>query len=408
MTSTSVLPTRRTAIPVPIGGIILGGSAPIAVQSMTDTATTDVPATVRQIVELAEAGSELVRLTVNSSDAAKAIPRIAESLYRQGTHVPLIGDFHYNGHQLLTDFPDCAQVLAKYRINPGNVGRGKSYDSHFARMIEIACRCDRPVRIGANWGSLDPQLLSTMMENNSRLPNPRAEQQVMEETLIQSALESARLAELYGLTADRIVLSAKVSGVQALIRVYRRLAEECAYPLHLGLTEAGPGTMGIVASATAMGILLEKGIGDTIRVSLTPAPGSKRAEEVLVARQLLQALGLRYFSPQITACPGCGRTNREQFQQMTSRIQSIIEQKTPLWKKRYTNIESLHVAVMGCVVNGPGESRHADIGISLPGQGEAPKAMIYTDGKLNSIVEGPEMVEQFLSYLECYLERKQN
>ncbi len=394
---------RRPSLPVPVAGMTIGGQAPVLIQSMTDTETADVDATVAQVLDLAEAGSEAVRITVNTREAARAVPEIAERLYVRDCRVPLIGDFHFNGHQLLSEYPDCARALSKYRINPGNVGGEKSYDANFARMIEIACRLDRAVRIGANGGSLDPRLLAQRMEYNRGLPIPLSENEVMEEALAASVLDSARLAENLGLPPDRIVLSAKLSDLQALVRVYLRLAEECSYPLHLGLTEAGPGSMGLIASSAAIAILLEKGIGDTIRVSLTPSPGQSRCQEVVAARQILQALGLRRFSPQIIACPGCGRTGRNLFQDMVQQIKTRLEENFPGWSRDFKGIENLKIAVMGCVVNGPGESRHADIGLSLPGTGENPKAAVYTAGSLHCLLEGDNLADPFIRIVDQYI-----
>ncbi len=396
--------TRRISTVVQIGEVTLGGGGPVIVQSMTDTDTSDVSGTVSQVTDLIGAGSEMVRLSVNTPQAARSIPAIVESLEKRGLHTPLIGDFHYNGHKLLCDFPDCAQALMKYRINPGNMGGETSRDSNFARMIEIACRYHRAVRIGGNLGSLDPSRVSHFLEKNRRMSSPLPEHQVLEEVLIDSVLHSARKAEDYGLGRDRILVSAKISGVPALIRIYRRLAAECDYSLHLGLTEAGPGDMGIVASTAAISILLQEGIGDTIRVSLTPSPGTPRTQEVRIAQKILQAMGLRFFSPRIVACPGCGRTNRHIFQQMTSLVQQTLEQKGADWSRLFPGSGTLQIAVMGCVVNGPGESRHADIGISLPGSGEDPKAVVYRDGKLHGFLEGGDLSRQFIDCLEKYMQ----
>jgi len=371
---------------------------------MTNTDTADTAATVSQVAELARAGSELVRITVNTEAAAEAVPRIAEGLYKSGVNVPLIGDFHYNGHLLLERFPECARVLAKYRINPGNVNIGKKHDDNFRIMIEAAVRWSKPVRIGVNWGSLDQALLARMMDENSRAAEPREPAAVVRRALVASAIESARAAEAYDLPHDRIILSAKVSEVQDLVSVYRALAAACDYPLHLGLTEAGMGSKGIVASASALAILLQEGIGDTIRVSLTPAPNGDRTEEILVAQQILQSLGLRHFSPQVTACPGCGRTTSTFFQELAERIQAHLRSRMPSWKEKYPGVEELKVAVMGCVVNGPGESKHAHIGISLPGTFEEPKAPVYADGRLLATLRGSRIVEEFTEILDRYVE----
>jgi (E)-4-hydroxy-3-methylbut-2-enyl-diphosphate synthase len=388
------------------GGVKMGGGHPIVVQSMTNTDTADVAATVAQVLALARAGSELVRVTVNTEAAASAVPAICEALDRAGVRVPIIGDFHYNGHILLKKYPECARALAKYRINPGNVNIGKKHDDNFRTMIEVAIECERPVRIGVNWGSLDQSLLARMMDDNLKQPAPRPATAVMLDALVTSAVESARAAERHGLAHDRIVLSAKVSDVQDLIEVYRKLAAECDYPLHLGLTEAGLGAKGIVASTAALAILLQEGIGDTIRVSLTPLPGGDRTEEVFVSQQILQSLGLRSFSPQVTACPGCGRTTSTFFQEMADRIQTYLRQQMPVWKTQYPGIEELRVAVMGCVVNGPGESKHSDIGISLPGTSEEPKAPVYVDGHLLRTLKGDRIIEEFIAILNDYVERR--
>jgi (E)-4-hydroxy-3-methylbut-2-enyl-diphosphate synthase len=389
---------RRKAVVTDVGGVKVGGDHPIVVQSMTNTDTADAAATVRQVTALARAGSELVRVTVNTEAAAAAVPRIAESV-----SVPLIGDFHYNGHILLRRYPECARALAKYRINPGNVNIGKKHDDNFRTMIETAIEHAKPVRIGVNWGSLDQSLLARMMDENSRAADPLPSGEVVRNALVASALESAAAAERFGLPHDRIILSAKVSGVQDLVEVYRRLAAACDYPLHLGLTEAGMGAKGIVASAAAMSLLLQEGIGDTIRVSLTPAPGGDRTEEVLVGQQILQSLGLRSFSPQVTACPGCGRTTSTFFQEMAARVQAHLREQMPLWREKYPGVEELKVAVMGCVVNGPGESRHSDIGISLPGTSEEPRAPVYVDGRLRVTLHGDRIVEEFIGILDSYV-----
>ena len=370
---------------------------------MTNTDTADVGATVSQVAALARAGSELVRVTVNTKDAAAAVPEIAKRLQDQGLNVPIIGDFHYNGHILLSDFRECAQALAKYRINPGNVGVGKRHDENFRRMIDVALENDKPVRIGVNWGSLDQSLLARLMDDNAKRPDPKDAQQVTLDAIVMSALESASMAEEYGLPHDRIVLSAKVSAVQDLIHVYRELARRCDYPLHLGLTEAGMGTKGVVASTAALSVLLQEGIGDTIRVSLTPAPNGDRTEEVLVCQQILQSLGIRSFMPQVTACPGCGRTTSTFFQEMADQIQNYLRSQMPIWKKSYSGVEELKVAVMGCVVNGPGESKHSNIGISLPGTGEEPKAPVFVDGRLTTTLRGATIVDDFISILNEYV-----
>jgi len=395
---------RRRTVSVLVGSVRVGCDAPVVVQSMTNTDTADVSSTVEQVAALARAGSELVRVTVNNEAAAAAIPRIVEQLERQGVPVPIIGDFHYNGHLLLTKYPDCAENLAKYRINPGNVSVGRKNDDNFRTMIEVAVKYQKPVRIGVNWGSLDQALLTRMMDDNSRLPQPREAREVTMEAMVVSALNSAALAEKYGLRSDQIILSAKVSGVQDLIDVYRSLAARCQYPLHLGLTEAGMGAKGIVASSAALAVLLQQGIGDTIRVSLTPAPGGDRREEVRVAQQILQSLGIRSFTPQVTACPGCGRTTSTFFQEMAEEIQSYLREQMPVWKGRYTGVEEMKVAVMGCVVNGPGESKHANIGISLPGTFEDPKAPVYVDGRLMTTLKGEKIVAEFIRILDQYVD----
>jgi len=395
---------RRVSVPVKIGNVWVGGDHPIVVQSMTNTDTADVASTVNQVMALAQAGSELVRVTVNTDAAAQAVPKIVDTLNQFGVRVPIIGDFHYNGHLLLKKYPDCARALAKYRINPGNVNIGKKHDDNFRTMIEAAVEYDRPVRIGVNWGSLDQALLTRMMDENSKLPEPLDARQVTMEAMVVSALNSAALAEKHGLRADQIILSAKVSGVQDLIDVYRSLAARCSYPLHLGLTEAGMGAKGIVASSAALGVLLQEGIGDTIRVSLTPAPGGDRSEEVRVAQQILQSLGIRSFTPQVTACPGCGRTTSTFFQEMAEQIQSYLREQMPVWKGRYTGVEEMKVAVMGCVVNGPGESKHASLGISLPGTFEEPKAPVYVDGRLFTTLKGDRIVAEFIEILDDYVD----
>ncbi|MCS7027009.1 MAG: flavodoxin-dependent (E)-4-hydroxy-3-methylbut-2-enyl-diphosphate synthase [Bryobacteraceae bacterium] len=397
---------RRKSVPVNVGGVWIGGEHPIVVQSMTNTDTADVAATVNQVMELARAGSEIVRVTVNTEEAARAVPKIVETLDQFGVRVPIVGDFHYNGHILLRKYPDCARALAKYRINPGNVNIGKKHDENFRTMIEAALEFDRPVRIGVNWGSLDQALLTRMMDENARLEQPRSSQEVMIDAIVASALNSAKTAESYGLAPNRIVLSAKVSSVPDLIQVYRKLAAECEYALHLGLTEAGLGVKGIVATTAALSILLQEGIGDTIRASLTPLPNGDRTEEVFVCQQILQSLGLRNFTPQVTACPGCGRTTSTFFQEMADQIQTYLRQQMPVWKTRYAGVEELKVAVMGCVVNGPGESKHANLGISLPGTFEEPVAPVYVDGRLLKTLRGDHIVAEFIQILNDYVERK--
>jgi len=399
-------PGSRHTIAVSVGNVVIGGSAPVVVQSMTNTDTADVTATVRQIRELAQAGSELVRITVNSESAAAAVPEICAALSAKGEDIPLVGDFHFNGHKLLAKYPDCAQQLAKYRINPGNVGRGKKRDEQFAKMIEIACRNDKPVRIGVNWGSLDQTLVARLMDVNSRRSEPRDARDIMHEIMVTSALESATQAESLGLPRDHIILSAKVSGVQDLITVYRQLAKQCDYALHLGLTEAGMGSKGIVASAAALAILLQEGIGDTIRISLTPEPGGDRTREVIVAQELLQSMGLRHFSPAVVACPGCGRTTSSYFQQLAQSIQEHLRRQMPEWRKHYPGVEEMTVAVMGCVVNGPGESKHANIGISLPGTGENPVAPVYVDGIKTVTLKGETIAADFQQLVDDYVQQR--
>ncbi len=396
---------RRETTTVVVGGVPIGGSHPIVVQSMTNTDTADAAATADQVEALALAGSELVRVTVNNDDAARAVPEIVERLRDRGVEVPIVGDFHYNGHLLLTRHPEAAAALDKYRINPGNVG-AKHRDVNFRTIIEVAIEHDKPVRIGVNWGSLDQRLLTELMDENAKLPEPLDAKSVMMEAMLQSALRSAALAEEVGLGHDRIILSAKVSGVQDLVTVYRMLASRCDYPLHLGLTEAGMGTKGVVATTAGLSILLQEGIGDTIRVSLTPRPGGDRTEEVLVAQQVLQSLELRSFIPQVTSCPGCGRTTSTFFQQMAEDIQDYIREKMPEWRVRYPGVEELKLAVMGCVVNGPGESKHANIGISLPGTFEEPKAPVYVDGRLYTTLRGDGLVEEFLRILDEYVDSR--
>jgi (E)-4-hydroxy-3-methylbut-2-enyl-diphosphate synthase len=386
--------------------VTVGGGAPVRVQSMTNTDTADAIGTAIQVKALAVAGSELVRITVNTPEAAQAVPHIREQLDRMGIDVPLIGDFHYNGHRLLTDFPDCAQALSKYRINPGNVGKGSKHDRQFGLMIDAAMRWDKPVRIGVNWGSLDQELLTGLMDENNRRSEPWDAKQVMYEALVRSAIDSARRAEEMGMPGHQIIPSCKVSGVQDLIAVYRELSRRCDYALHLGLTEAGMGTKGTVASSVALSILLQEGIGDTIRVSLTPQPGEARTQEVVVASEILQALGLRSFIPSVTACPGCGRTTSSTFQELTKQIDDFLRAQMPVWRKRYPGVEKLKVAVMGCIVNGPGESKHADIGISLPGTGEAPAAPVYIDGAKSVTLRGEHIAQEFQVIVESYIEKR--
>ena len=393
---------RRSTITTRIGNVSVGSCHPVVVQSMTNTDTADVSGTVEQVSALAKAGSELVRVTVNNDASAQAVPAVVEQLEDRGVSVPIIGDFHYNGHLLLTKFPDCAKALAKYRINPGNVG-SKRRDQNFQAIIAVALEHDKPVRIGVNWGSLDQNLLTRMMDQNAGLPQPKDARDVMIDAMIESALRSAELAEASGLGHDRIVISAKVSGVQDLIEVYRLLAARCDYPLHLGLTEAGMGAKGVVASTAGMSVLLQEGIGDTIRVSLTPAPGGDRTEEVQVAQQILQSMGLRSFNPQVTACPGCGRTTSSFFQEMAQDIQGYIKERMPEWRRERPGVVEMSVAVMGCVVNGPGESKHANLGISLPGTAEEPKAPVYVDGALHTTLKGDHIVAEFLAILEDYV-----
>ena len=386
--------------------VTIGGDAPVRVQSMTNTDTVDVIGTAIQVKELALAGSELVRITVNTPEAAAAVPHIRDQLDRMGIDVPLVGDFHYNGHRLLTEVPACAEALSKYRINPGNVGKGEKGDKQFAQMIDVALRHDKPVRIGVNWGSLDQELLASMMDENARSAQPWDAQQVMYQALISSALQSAQAAQELGMKPEQIILSCKVSGVQDLISVYRGLAARCDYPLHLGLTEAGMGTKGTVASATALSILLQEGIGDTIRVSLTPQPGEARTQEVVVALEILQALGLRTFVPSVTACPGCGRTTSTTFQELAKQIDDFLRAQMPVWRSQYPGVENLKVAVMGCIVNGPGESKHAHIGISLPGTGEAPAAPVFIDGEKALTLRGERIAEEFQQLVQTYIDRR--
>jgi (E)-4-hydroxy-3-methylbut-2-enyl-diphosphate synthase len=397
---------RRQSVPVLVGHLTVGGTSPIRVQSMTNTDTADIEATVAQVKALTRAGSEFVRVTVNEKNAAAAVPHIRERLDALGIDVPLVGDFHFNGHKLLKDEPACAQALAKLRINPGNVGRGAKRDSQFAEMIEIACRYQKPVRIGVNWGSLDQDLLTRMMDDNSASASPLDAMDIVREATVVSALQSASLAESLGLAHNQIILSAKVSGVQDLVSIYQNLAARCDYPLHLGLTEAGMGSKGIVASSAAMAILLQQGIGDTIRVSLTPDPGGDRTREVIVAQELLQTIGLRAFTPMVVACPGCGRTTSTTFQELAQQIQNHIRERMPAWRASHEGVEDMTVAVMGCVVNGPGESKHANIGISLPGTGERPVAPVYEDGVKTVTLKGEHIAAEFQALLETYIERR--
>jgi (E)-4-hydroxy-3-methylbut-2-enyl-diphosphate synthase len=397
---------RRAAISYGSRQVAMGGDAPIVVQSMTNTDTADAIGTAIQIKELARAGSELVRITVNNPEAAAAVPAIRDQLDRMGVDVPLVGDFHYNGHKLLNDFPDCARALSKYRINPGNVGQGAKRDTQFAQMIEAACKYDKPVRIGVNWGSLDQALLARIMDENARRAEPWSAQAVMYEALVTSAIENAQRAEEVGLAGDRIILSCKVSGVQDLIAVYRELARRCDYPLHLGLTEAGMGSKGIVASTAALSVLLQEGIGDTIRISLTPEPGGDRTREVIVAQEILQTMGLRKFSPMVIACPGCGRTTSTVFQELADDIQTFLRDQMPVWKTQYPGVESMNVAVMGCIVNGPGESKHANIGISLPGTGESPAAPVFVDGQKTVTLRGERIAEEFQAIVLDYVKTR--
>jgi len=399
-------PTRSVRLAWDGHAVTIGGTAPILVQSMTNTDTADPVATAIQVKELALAGSEVVRITVNTPEAAKEVSSIREHLDRMGIYVPLVGDFHYNGHKLLTQFPDCAEALSKYRINPGNMGGGKKRDDNFAQMIEVACRHNKPVRIGVNWGSLDQELLAKMMDANSQSKSPRDGRAVMRDALVVSAISNAQRAEELGLPGDAIILSCKVSHVQDLIAVYKDLAARCDYPLHLGLTEAGMGSKGIVASTAALSVLLQQGIGDTIRISLTPEPGGDRTKEVIVAQEILQTMGLRAFTPMVVACPGCGRTSSTVFQELADRIQTYLRNQMPIWKSQYPGVESMNVAVMGCVVNGPGESRHADIGISLPGTGEVPSAPVFVDGERTVTLKGDHIAEEFQAIVEQYVARR--
>ncbi|TCK19246.1 4-hydroxy-3-methylbut-2-en-1-yl diphosphate synthase [Thiogranum longum] len=402
--SASNLPiTRHSTCAVKIGKVIVGGGAPVVVQSMTNTDTVNIENTVQQVAQLANAGSELVRITVNSEEAAAAVPSIREQLDHMNVDVPLIGDFHFNGHKLLDKYPDCAQALGKYRINPGNVGRGKKRDEQYATMIETACRYDKPVRIGVNWGSLDQALVVRLMDENSRSAQPCDTHEVIHEAMVTSALENAARAEEIGLGRDHIILSVKMSGVQDLIAVYRTLAQRCDYALHLGLTEAGMGAKGIVASTAALSVLLQEGIGDTIRISLTPEPGGSRSEEVRVAQEILQSMGLRAFTPSVVACPGCGRTSSDYFQTLAQNIQGYLREQMPVWRRQHPGVEDMTVAVMGCVVNGPGESKHANIGISLPGTGERPVAPVYVDGEKTVTLKGDHIAEEFRQLVDRYV-----
>jgi (E)-4-hydroxy-3-methylbut-2-enyl-diphosphate synthase len=400
------LPAPRHSTAVTVGHVIIGGDAPVVVQSMTNTDTANIPATVEQVTELAGAGSELVRITVNSEAAAHAVPEIVKQLASNGVDVPLVGDFHFNGHKLLGKYPDCARALDKYRINPGNVGRGKKRDEQFAAMIEAACHHEKPVRIGVNWGSLDQALVARVMDENSKRNDPKDAREVMHEIMVTSALESAAQAEALGLARNKITLSAKMSGVQDLIAVYRELSDRCDYALHLGLTEAGMGSKGIVASTAALAVLLQDGIGDTIRISLTPEPGGDRTREVIVAQELLQAMGLRHFTPAVIACPGCGRTTSHYFQQLAQDIQSHLRIQMPEWRKHFPGVEEMTVAVMGCVVNGPGESKHANIGISLPGTGETPVAPVYVDGEKTVTLKGDTIAADFQRIVDEYVQHR--
>jgi (E)-4-hydroxy-3-methylbut-2-enyl-diphosphate synthase len=405
MSSTPVSIPRHSTHAVRVGHVTVGADAPIVVQSMTNTDTADSKATTAQVAELARAGSELVRITVNSEQAAQAVPQIRTALDGMGVDVPLIGDFHFNGHKLLSKYPDCAEALAKYRINPGNVGRGSKRDEQFATMIEIACRYDKAVRIGVNWGSLDQELVVRLMDANTASANPQDTREVIHQAMVTSALDNAQRAEQLGLAADRIILSVKMSGVQDLIAVYRMLAERCHYALHLGLTEAGMGAKGIVASTAALAVLLQQGIGDTVRISLTPEPGGSRSEEVLVAQEILQSMGLRAFTPSVVACPGCGRTSSDYFQKLAQDIQDYLRAQMPAWHRRYPGVENMSVAVMGCVVNGPGESKHANIGISLPGTGERPVAPVYVDGEKTVTLKGDHIAAEFQQLVNEYVEK---
>jgi len=406
MSSIGVPVERRKSVAVKIGNVTMGGGAPVMVQSMTNTDTADADGTARQVKALADAGSEIVRITVNNEDAAKAVPHVREKLDKMGCDVPLVGDFHYIGHKLLTEYPACAQALAKYRINPGNVGFREKKDKQFGMMVEVAIKNDKPVRIGVNWGSLDQELLTEMMDRNTKSNAPKDTFEVMRETMIVSALQNAKAAEEIGLPRDKIVLSAKVSSVQDLVAVYTGLAARCDHALHLGLTEAGMGSKGIVASSAALGILLQRGIGDTIRVSLTPEPGGDRSKEVIVAQEILQTMGLRNFTPLVAACPGCGRTTSTVFQELAQDIQGYVRGKMPEWRKQYVGVETMNLAVMGCIVNGPGESKHANIGISLPGTGESPAAPVFIDGQKVMTLRGANIANEFKAILDKYIAEK--
>ncbi|MEQ1816523.1 MAG: flavodoxin-dependent (E)-4-hydroxy-3-methylbut-2-enyl-diphosphate synthase [Nitrosomonas sp.] len=406
MSENSISTNRRSSVGVRVGTVMLGGGAPVVVQSMTNTDTVDKTATAEQVAQLARAGSELVRITVNSMEAASAVAEIRARLDDMGCHVPLVGDFHFNGHKLLTSYPECAKALAKFRINPGNVGQGKKRDEQFATLIETACKYDKPVRIGVNWGSLDPEMLARIMDENAASSNPQDAKYVMREALITSALESAARAEEIGLNRNKIVLSCKVSGVQDLIMVYRDLAARCDYALHLGLTEAGMGSKGIVASTAALAILLQEGIGDTIRISLTPEPGGTRSREVIVAQEILQTMGLRAFVPLVAACPGCGRTTSTYFQELAESIQAYVRDEMVVWREQYDGVENMSLAVMGCVVNGPGESKHANIGISLPGSGEIPVAPVFVDGQKTVTLKGNNIANEFRQIVDKYVSEK--
>lgn len=397
---------QRKTPEVNVGGILLGGSNPVVVQSMTNTDTADAVRTAAQVADLARAGSELVRITVNNEESAQAVPEIRERLAKMGLNTPLVGDFHFNGHKLLAKHPECAEALAKYRINPGNVGRGSKRDEQFASMIEVACRFDKPVRIGANWGSLDQELLARTLDENAQRKQPLEIQEINRQVVIDSALNSAAMAEKLGLGKDKIIISCKMSKVQDLIAVYQSLAQRCEYSLHLGLTEAGMGSKGIVASTAALAVLLQQGIGETIRISLTPEPGGERTEEVKVGQEILQSLGLRAFTPQVTSCPGCGRTSSTYFQELTASIQGHLREQMPLWKEKHPGVENMSVAVMGCVVNGPGESKHADIGISLPGTGERPVAPVYIDGEKAMTLKGENIAAEFQAIVENYVAKR--
>ena len=397
---------RRKSVSVFVDGVEIGGNAPVVVQSMTNTDTADAISTAKQIQSLATAGSELVRITVNNEESAKQVPKIKNLLEATGCKIPIIGDFHYNGHELLKKYPECAESLSKYRINPGNVGFGRKKDSQFSAMIEAAIRHKKPVRIGVNWGSLDPALIAKMMDENASLKNPKTSREVTHDALIQSALTSAQRAEDIGLNKNQIIVSCKVSEVQDLISVYGRLAQKCEYPLHLGLTEAGMGSKGIVASSVSIGVLLQQGIGDTVRVSLTPEPDGDRSEEVIVAQELLQTMGIRSFSPLVTACPGCGRTTSTVFQSLAGNIQKYVRQEMPIWREKYPGVEEMTLAVMGCVVNGPGESKHADVGISLPGTGESPAAPVFVDGKKFKTLRGDDIADEFMEILKNYVQTR--